>query len=205
MKSGLVGRNNPGFNVLGCIGMHVVSMKSGLEDRNNGTAFTGSTRPSSCLDEVRPGRPEQFPPRAAGIGGRGERLNEVRPGRPEQWTPMAILSSRVRCLNEVRPGRPEQSTVRLPPRRGKKCLNEVRPGRPEQWRCITYVPGEVDVSMKSGLEDRNNIRAAPPRPSVRGRLNEVRPGRPEQFSPRPTTRPRKPTCLNELRPGRPEQ
>ena len=59
MKSGLVGRNNPGFNVLGCIGMHVVSMKSGLEDRNNGTAFTGSTRPSSCLDEVRPGRPEQ--------------------------------------------------------------------------------------------------------------------------------------------------
>ena len=67
MKSGLVGRNNPGFNVLGCIGMHVVSMKSGLEDRNNGTAFTGSTRPSSCLDEVRPGRPEQSRMAIAGI------------------------------------------------------------------------------------------------------------------------------------------
>ena len=39
----------------------------------------------------------------------------------------------------------------------KKCLNEVRPGRPEQSR-----PPHGDnrlptlVSMKSGLEDRNN-------------------------------------------------
>ena len=141
-----------------------------------------------------------------------------------------ILTRRSRwCLNEVRPGRPEQSTVRLPPRRGKKCLNEVRPGRPEQWRCITYVPGEVDVSMKSGLEGRNNaqhryrpdcldlvsmksglegrnnLRRQSPGEAARESLNEVRPRRPEQSGPRGTRGNQLPGSLNEVRPRRPEQ
>ena len=59
MKSGLVGRNNPGFNVLGCIGMHVVSMKSGLEDRNNNAKGWYGKAGCYGLNEVRPGRPEQ--------------------------------------------------------------------------------------------------------------------------------------------------
>ena len=84
------------------------------------------------------------------------------------------------------------------------CLNEVRPRRPEQsvtqgggtlWREVSmksglegrnngrgrYTPrGIPHVSMKSGLEGRNNIKTS--RPSLAGqkRLNEVRPRRPEQ-------------------------
>ena len=38
-----------------------------------------------------------------------------------------------------------------------RCLNEVRPGRPEQLPGLTVEhEQEVLVSMKSGLEDRNN-------------------------------------------------
>ena len=37
-------------------------------------------------------------------------------------------------------------------------LNEVRPGRPEQSRmAIAGINAKVQVSMKSGLEDRNNL------------------------------------------------
>ena len=68
--------------------------------------------------------------------------------------------------------------------RGVLRLNEVRPGRPEQSELTAgeAAPLEV-VSMKSGLEDRNNADAqlsldAPASPG----LNEVRPGRPEQLS-----------------------
>ena len=36
------------------------------------------------------------------------------------------------------------------------CLNEVRPGRPEQWAHDDANATVWFVSMKSGLEDRNN-------------------------------------------------
>ena len=39
---------------------HKVSMKSGLEDRNNLVWATSLERITACLNEVRPGRPEQF-------------------------------------------------------------------------------------------------------------------------------------------------
>ena len=41
---------------------------------------------------------------------------------------------------------------------GTRCLNEVRPRRPEQSQC--YTPSQHHthtVSMKSGLEGRNNL------------------------------------------------
>ena len=60
------------------------------------------------------------------------------------------------CLNEVRPGRPEQSE-RVPKSSPDDLgLNEVRPGRPEQSAAIRKAITAAGVSMKSGLEDRNN-------------------------------------------------
>ena len=37
-----------------------VSMKSGLEDRNNAYVDDSTFKDSFCLNEVRPGRPEQW-------------------------------------------------------------------------------------------------------------------------------------------------
>ena len=46
----------------------------------------------------------------------------------------------------------------------KKCLNEVRPGRPEQYvRVLDAHSIGQEVSMKSGLEDRNNSSSNPER------------------------------------------
>ena len=87
-------------------------------------------------------------------------------------------------------------------------LNEVRPRRPEQcWICMSRVLITLSVSMKSGLEGRNNplqtagpgnrgcyvsmksglegrnnllVRASGEAARLR-RLNEVRPRRPEQL------------------------
>ena len=85
MKSGLEDRNNEDPGGVGLDGSGQVSMKSGLEDRNNVIKFknfTGEARQVSmksgledrnnvtsslscgtnripCLNEVRPGRPEQ--------------------------------------------------------------------------------------------------------------------------------------------------
>ena len=83
MKSGLEDRNNHAELIPGPRPADRVSMKSGLEDRNN--LFIGAEEEAAklCLNEVRPGRPEQLP----GEGRRFAavwRLNEVRPGRPEQ-------------------------------------------------------------------------------------------------------------------------
>ena len=62
-------------------------------------------------------------------------------------------------LNEVRPRRPEQLSRPNNVCWATKCLNEVRPRRPEQY---TENPGVEEVyeqvSMKSGLEGRNNCR-----------------------------------------------
>ena len=89
--------------------MDPVSMKSGLEGRNNGTT------------------PERTSPEPPG-------LNEVRPRRPEQYHWCEVRGPHPRCLNEVRPRRPEQFSVAF------------------QYRFSAY-----PVSMKSGLEGRNNV------------------------------------------------
>ena len=59
-------------------------------------------------------------------------------------------------------------------------LNEVRPRRPEQSVEGKTLADATLVSMKSGLEGRNNAtnRTAL---CILPRLNEVRPRRPEQF------------------------
>ena len=58
-------------------------MKSGLEDRNNAKIDIVGFDGRVCLNEVRPGRPEQCRPHRGGCVGIHS-LNEVRPGRPEQ-------------------------------------------------------------------------------------------------------------------------
>ena len=88
--------------------------------------------------------------------------------------------------------------------RGRGSLNEVRPRRPEQCgeKFGPYL-GRI-VSMKSGLEGRNNRpRSSTGRHSSRvsmksgleGRNNESRQGHPRPLPP----------SLNEVRPRRPEQ
>ena len=157
MKSSLEGRNNATAAGSVWSSAQGVSMKSGLEGRNNtGTpSWTGAS--GGGLNEVRPRRPEQFnggaieayqtaivsmksglegrnnPPSACWKRtGRASRLNEVGPRRPEQYpdTPRVVFTM---CLNEVRPRRPEQFICRY-------CAR--------LWPC--------EVSMKSGLEGRNN-------------------------------------------------
>ena len=60
MKSGLEGRNNSG-TVEGIRAALYVSMKSGLEGRNNLLRNSvASFTPNSSLNEVRPRRPEQW-------------------------------------------------------------------------------------------------------------------------------------------------
>ena len=94
-----------------------------------------------------------------------------------------------------------------PPRRSQpQRLNEVRPRRPEQWyrRENSPEPPELvsmksglegrnngnvaltaeaqeGVSMKSGLEGRNNVARKTSLKATTQRLNEVRPRRPEQY------------------------
>ena len=60
MKSGLEGRNNCCCRVL-CVSPLGVSMKSGLEGRNNARHTERTTHQKDCLNEVRPRRPEQSP------------------------------------------------------------------------------------------------------------------------------------------------
>ena len=132
MKSGLEGRNNRARGGEQA-GHQRVSMKSGLEGRNNLSTGPRGVAASSCLNEVRPRRPEQsrgsdvrtmlanLVSMKSGLEGRNNtrmrrglmsrpwRLNEVRPRRPEQsGTPADGTHPRGTRLNEVRPGRPEQ-------------------------------------------------------------------------------------------------
>ena len=62
----------------------IVSMKSGLEGRNNGRRLVTAGAFLGCLNEVRPRRPEQSA-RLSPAPFRLMRLNEVRPRRPEQF------------------------------------------------------------------------------------------------------------------------
>ena len=59
MKSGLEGRNNRQHPCRGPAGA-VVSMKSGLEGRNNSETFAPTLKLGESLNEVRPRRPEQY-------------------------------------------------------------------------------------------------------------------------------------------------
>ena len=84
-------------------------------------------------------------------------------------------------------------------------LNEVRPRRPEQSGGARGVGfPHVGVSMKSGLEGRNNETLILPRCWTTTCLNEVRPRRPEQSAIQNMMN-RHSSCLNEVRPRRPEQ
>ena len=58
MKSGLEDRNNLGLWIPPFL-VDLVSMKSGLEDRNNPSPTPVLREHVRCLNEVRPGRPEQ--------------------------------------------------------------------------------------------------------------------------------------------------
>ena len=157
MKSGLEGRNNPQLLQMGLLRRGLVSMKSGLEGRNNNAVLFTSEEVQTGLNEVRPRRPEQSRKPSAERCTQ-TRLNEVRPGRPEQscgrGSHTRVGFSR---LNEVRPGRPEQWVPSTRTGLTSTCLNEVRPGRPEQYKASVFVRGTpFVVSMKSGLEGRNN-------------------------------------------------
>ena len=69
----------------------IVSMKSGLEGRNNVLCRTMATTGLTSLNEVRPRRPEQYRGHFPNDHATG-RLNEVRPRRPEQ------CGAKRRCL-----------------------------------------------------------------------------------------------------------
>ena len=84
---------------------------------------------------------------AVGKVNRGKQrcLNEVRPGRPEQYVVRVALYTPAPGLNEVRPGRPKQLSRPCPCSAPARSLNEVRPGRPEQWSGAEFwwSPGQV--------------------------------------------------------------
>ena len=134
-------------------------------------------------------------------------LNEVQPRRPEQLVFWYLRVPEVtRGLNEVRPRRPEQSDGADVLRGlGLLCLNEVRPRRPEQSSDgATAATSDAPVSMKSGLEGRNNTtqaftnherpKAVSMKSGLEGRNNGPTDNWHYCF-----------VCLNEVRPRRPEQ
>ena len=159
-------------------------MKSGLEGRNNTARYGLPALAELGLNEVRPRRPEQS-------------------GRPHRYGARPISG----CLNEVRPRRPEQCDIRIYRAQRQRSLNEVRPRRPEQSARTVDARDleELTVSMKSGLEGRNNLGAVGRSLCVGDRLNEVRPRRPEQSGDHGTAHHGRPRRLNEVRPRRPEQ
>ena len=132
-------------------------MKSGLEGRNNrpGTRRLGNNQPPG-LNEVRPRRPEQVRSFAPFPRTRRVSMKSGLEGRNNSM-PFACLRVASGRLNEVRPRRPEQALIADMSRESYPSLNEVRPRRPEQYYAVlarrTLSP---NVSMKSGLEGRNN-------------------------------------------------
>ena len=85
MESGLEDRNNPPGMKYADLAKHPeVSMESGLEDRNNLSTRTSGPRRLSCLNGVRPRRPEQLIRCHRISEDVYIRLNGVRPRRPEQ-------------------------------------------------------------------------------------------------------------------------
>ena len=135
MKSGLEGRNNADMASLRADLYVRVSMKSGLEGRNNAPAGHHPGMYPHSLNEVRPGRPEQWVSQNTWVFGVLGGLNEVRPGRPEQWTIQVASASRKRVSMKS----------------GLEGRNNHRDRPADSF-------GDVDVSMKSGLEGRNNAK-----------------------------------------------
>ena len=112
MKSGLEDRNN-GTKLGTVLAQNVtVSMKSGLEDRNNCSPLMSQSNSSRGLNEVRPGRPEQSEKAA------------IRQGWEQYVSMKSGLEDRNNC------------PLRRPTLPGVCGLNEVRPGRPEQYPLI---------------------------------------------------------------------
>ena len=68
MKSGLEDRNNIREFFNNIDEFYEVSMKSGLEDRNNPRRLRSLWVSMLCLNEVRPGRPEQSQASAKSLG-----------------------------------------------------------------------------------------------------------------------------------------
>ena len=110
-----------------------VSMKSGLEGRNNKTAGNATWMNSWCLNEVRPRRPEQFVNVHKGFKILVVSMKSGLEGRNNAGA-SRVTCCATSCLNEVRPRRPEQSFGTQILRCGPWSLNEVRPRRPEQWQ-----------------------------------------------------------------------
>ena len=158
-----------------------VSMKSGLEGRNN----LGRT---GCPYDRLP------------------RLNEVRPRRPEQYARVTAVSI---CLAIVSMKSGLEGRNNLIG--GPACwcatgrLNEVRPRRPEQSLWVPLLSwDDLLVSMKSGLEGRNN--GVPREDALSRGPVSMKSGLEGRNNPtRTTPRRRRPRCRNEVRPRRPEQ
>ena len=157
-----------------------VSMKSGLEGRNNHTSLSKTPKVTGVsMKSGLEGRNNFLSVMSHGM--LSISLNEVRPGRPEQWLTAPQSALAPACLNEVRPGRPEQSdeldeqedpAISVSMKSGLEGRNNL------MYPGIPLTPGYV--SMKSGLEGRNNWRWRLVGFVRHACLNEVRPGRPEQ-------------------------
>ena len=84
------------------------------------------------------------------------------------------------------------------------CLNEVRPRRPEQCVSEAHADHVHIVSMKSGLEGRNNVNEDKAERLVADvSMKSGLEGRNNSTQSTPTRR--RCTSLNEVRPRRPEQ
>ena len=93
-----------------------------------------------------------------------------------------LTNGRAVRLNEVRPRRPEQLGYPYPESRQLRV--SMKSGLEGRNNPLRDAHSHVDapVSMKSGLEGRNNEPEATRRSHlVHPRLNEVRPRRPEQY------------------------
>ena len=109
----------------------IVSMKSGLEDRNNPCCWAW--------------------PRNGWI-----RLNEVRPGRPEQCkTADGLVAA---ATVSMKSGLEDRNNLRRFHCGGKRFLVSMKSGLEDRnnLRDRQGRGGPEGVSMKSGLEDRNN-------------------------------------------------
>ena len=111
----------------------MVSMKSGLEGRNNISRERNSSWPRSCLNEVRPRRPEQCC---------HQRLQHV------SACPVSMKSGL-----EGRNNRPVRDAHPHGP--GEVSMKSGLEGRNNSDEPVYMRPSPA-VSMKSGLEGRNN-------------------------------------------------
>ena len=133
-----------------------VSMKSGLEGRNNGPSGWVRLCAPVCLNEVRPRRPEQSNRRVIEARIQGVSMKSGLEGRNN--TSLTLICSFKASVSMKSGLEGRNNCFRRPSLTGTTVgLNEVRPGRPEQsTKNSPFRPSNCAVSMKSGLEDRNN-------------------------------------------------